>query len=86
MSKTPGQAAYEAFGASGGLSTVLLTPWADVSADTVARWEKIAEAAIATAPVLGTFMRQRIIELLDEPGIHPATYRVLTELLKEEQQ
>ena len=33
-----------------------------------------------------TFLRQRIIELLDEPGIHPATYRVLTELLKAEQQ
>ena len=49
-SKTPGQAAYEAFGATGGFTTVLLTPWVNVSAHTVARWERIAQAAIDASP------------------------------------
>ena len=84
--KTPGQAAYEAFGATGGFTTVLLTPWVNVSAHTVARWERIAEAAVAASQDDSGLLRRRIVDLLYEPDIHPAAFRFLIELLKAERQ
>lgn len=87
MSKTPGQAAYEAWGDANTLAPEVL-PWEHLPEEYAQRWERVAQAAVEASPVRRDYGRLfgNVAKLADDPKMPKVVRVVLAEILKAERQ